>query len=267
MSVINILVQVGFLWGSILFLSSDEENLKTGDILFIIGSVITFVFAAYNLIESRNHWMNYWDAEREDRIEFVEVSMFFLAGLVFMVGSLFYWPGIYLSWCGEACTETQINDMEFAGESWGAFLFVMGSLMFVTASMFNAVGLGMNKDEADTDNPTSVTVHYIHVAALMASQLGSTCFVVGSFLYRPVFPSCPSLTERYAGEAQAGQEEAIENCVSTGTSGTRLYIVGSCLYLVEALLNFISSIVKGSFRGDDAKVGHKDPILEGEDSS
>jgi len=169
MSIINILVQFAFLYGSYLFLSSAEGDLKLGDELFIAGSVITFVFAAYNLIESRNHWMNYYDAEREDRIEFWEVTMFFLAGLVFMVGSFFYWPGIYGTWCGEGCSEHDVNDLEFNGESWGAFLFVMGSLMFVCASMFNAIGLGMNKYEEDQKDTVAVTVHYIHPVALISS--------------------------------------------------------------------------------------------------
>lgn len=256
------------MWGSCLFLSSDEDNLRFGDELFIAGSVITFVFAAYNIIESRQHWLNYYDAEREDRIEFWEVTMFFLAGLVFMVGSFMYWPGIYTWWCGEdatVCTEHVIGDMEFRGESWGAFLFVMGSLMFVAASMFNAIGLGMNKSEADTKNQAAVAIHYIHVVALIASQLGSTCFVVGSFLYRPVFPACPALTERYAGAAQAGQEEAQAACTSTGTYGTWLYIYGSSLYVLESLLNFASSAVKAGQLADNGKVGHNEIEMLSED--
>lgn len=226
-----------------------------GDILFIVGSVITFVFAAYNLVESRTHWLDYYRAEREDRIEFWEVAMFFLAGLVFMVGSFFYWPGIYETWCGEDCTEHEINDMEFNGESWGAFLFVMGSLMFVCASMFNAIGLGMNKYEEERDDQVAVAVHYIHLVALISSQLGSTCFVVGSFLYRPVFPPCAALTERYAGEAQTGQEEAEKACESTGTAGTWLYVYGSCFYVLEALLGLVSSALKHGSGSE--KEGHK----------
>lgn len=263
MSVINILVQVGFLWGSILFTHEEPADLRLGDMLFIGGSFITLLFAAYNLIESRNHWLNYYDAEREDRIEFWEVAMFFLAGIVFFIGSLFYWPGIYNTWCGADCTETQINDLEFQGESWGAFLFVMGSLGFVCASMCNAIGLGMNKYEDDVNNKDAVVVHYIHLVALIASQLGSTLFVVGSFLYRPVFPACPSLTERYVGEAQTGQEEAAEACESTGSAGTWLYIYGSCFYCLEALLNFIASAIKGA--SNNEKVGHK--LALEEDSS
>lgn len=269
MSIINTLVQFGFLWGSYLFLSSDEGDLKVGDVLFIVGSVITFVFAAYNLIESRNHWMAYYDAEREDRIEFWEVSLFFVAGFVFMIGSFFYWPGVYEWWCGGGvdCTEHVIGELEFNGESWGAFLFVMGSLMFLGASMFNAIGLGMNKFEDDINNTVAVTVHYIHLVALVASQLGSTCFVVGSFLYRPVFPACPSLTERYAGAAQTNQTRAEEVCESTGTAGTWLYIYGSGLYCLEAVLNFISSALKSAYFKDDGKVGHKEILGDEEDSS
>lgn len=270
MSIINICVQFAFLYGSILFLNSDVASLQLGDELFITGSVITFAFAAYNLVESRHHWLNYYDAEREDRIEFWEVSMFFIAGLVFMIGSFFYWPGVY-EWpmfCGDQCEdETVIGDMEFNGESWGAFLFVMGSLLFVVASMFNAIGMGMNKFEDDRDNGAAVAVHYIHVVALIASQLGSTCFVVGSFLYRPVFPACPALTERYAGEAQVGQAVAEQACESTGTYGTWLYIYGSTLYCLESLLMFAASAMKAQSLQDDSMVGHKAIAVDEEDSS
>lgn len=268
MSIINTLVQFGFLYGSVLFLSSDEDDLMLGDWLFIIGSVLTFVFAAINLFESSNHWMVYWDAERKDRVEFWEVALFFVAGFVFMIGSFFYYPGIYEWYCGEGASRTEINDAEFTGESWGAFLFVMGSLMFVGASMFNAIGLGMNKYEDDRTNPVAVAVHYIHLVALISSQIGSTCFVVGSFLYRPVFPACPALTERYAGEAQTGQEEAEQVCESTGESGTWLYIWGSCCYCLEAILNFIASALKHA--SADEKVGHKElpqELSKEEDSS
>jgi len=256
MSVTNILVQVGFLWGSYLFLSSDESDLKFGDTLFIVGSVITFVFALYNLIESRAHWQNYYMAEREDRIEFWESSMFFFAGLIFMIGSFFYWPGIY-SWWYAGEDQSLINDMEESGEAHGARCFITGSVMFLIASMFNAIGLGMNKQENEL-NPIAVVTHYIHVAALFNSQMGSVLFVAGSWMYRPAIGSaCPDFDPRYEGQAQEGEPVAEHACETTGAFGTKLYIIGSALYLVEALLNFTSSALKHKYC-DDGKIGHKE---------
>lgn len=264
MSVINILVQVGFLWGSYLFLSSDEDDLKLGDTLFILGSIITFVFALFNLIESRAHWQNYYKAEREDRIEFWETSMFFFAGLIFMIGSFFYWPGIYSWWyagaaeCGESPPEDchYINEMEESGEAHGARCFIAGSFMFLIASMFNGIGLGMNKEEAEP-NPTSVVVHYIHIAALFMSQMGSVLFVAGSWMYRPVIGgACGEFEPAYIGAEQEGEVVAQHACESTGTFGTKLYIIGSAMYLVEALLNFTNSALKHKYC-NDGKEGHK----------
>merc|ERR1719453_1338870 len=125
----------------------------------------------------------------------------------------------------------------------------------------------MNKYEEERDDQVAVAVHYIHLIALISSQLGSTCFVVGSFLYRPVFPACPSLTERYAGAAQTNQTRAEEVCESTGAAGTWLYIYGSGLYCLEAILNFTSSSLKSAYFKDDGKVGHKEILGEEEDSS
>lgn len=263
MSITNIFVQVGFLWGSYLFLSSDENDLKLGDALFIVGSVITFVFAAYNLIESRAHWQHYYMAEREDRIEFWESSMFFFAGLVFMVGSFFYWPGIYNWWYADA-DESTINDLEESGEAHGARCFIAGSVMFLIASMFNAIGLGMNKEEA-AKNDVAVWTHYIHIAGLMCSQLGSVLFVAGSWMYRPAIGgACPDFTERYEGAAQAGEPVAERACESTGSFGTKLYIWGSLLYLIEALLGFTNSALKHQYL-NEGKVGHKEMPESGSD--
>lgn len=256
MSITNIFVQLGFLWGSYLFLSSDTADLKFGDELFIFGSVITFAFALFGLIESRAHWANYYEAEREDRIEFLESTMFFFAGVVFLVGSIFFWPGIY-DWWYEGEALTVIHDMEISGESHGARCFIAGSTLFLVATMFNAIGLGMNKEEAEK-NPVSVATHYIHVAALMCSQFGSVLFVAGSFMYRPVGPEggCSEYNARYEGEAQAGEDVAEHACVTTGEFGTWLYIYGSILYLIESILNFINSALKHKYV-NDGKVGHK----------
>lgn len=256
MSVINILVQLGFLVGSYLFMSSDPSDLRIGDALFIAGSVITFVFALYALIESRAHWQHYYEAEREDRIEFWESSMFFFAGLVFMVGSFFYWPGIYTWWYADS-DETYINAMEESGEGHGARCFIAGSVMFLIASMFNAIGLGMNKEEQE-QNTVAVWTHYIHVAALFNSQMGSVLFVAGSWMYRPAIGSaCPEFDARYEGAAQEGEIVAEHACETTGMFGTKLYIIGSVMYLIEALLNFINSALKHKYCNDDGKVGHK----------
>jgi len=261
MSVINILVQVGFLWGSYLFLSSDEASLKLGDCMFIAGSVITFVFALYALIESRAHWKNYANAEREDRIEFWESTMFFFAGLVFLVGSIFYWPGIYTWWyAGEA--ESYINEMEEGGEAHGARCFVGGSVLFLIASLFNGIGLGMNKEENEL-NPMMTVVHYIHIAALFNSQMGSVLFVAGSWMYRPIIggEDCADFNARYEGGAQEGEPVAEHACQSVGSFGTQLYIIGSAMYLIEALLNFTNSALKHKFC-NDGKVGNKEELQE-----
>lgn len=263
MSVINILVQVGFVWGSYLFWSSETSDLQLGDVLFITGSVITFVFAAYNLAESRAHWQNYYMAEREDRIEFWETACFFLAGLIFMIGSFFYWPGIYNYWYSDA-TEHEINEMEESGEAHGARCFIIGSILFLIASMFNAIGLGMNKEENE-QNPMMRRVHYIHLVALFFSQMGSVLFVAGSWMYRPVISSaCPDYNERYEGAAQEGEIVAEHACETVGWFGTKLYIIGSTFYLIEALLNFTNSALKHKFC-NDGKLGHKEVNEKGSD--
>merc|ERR1712070_840385 len=128
--------------------------------------------------------------------------------------------------------------------------------MGLIASMFNAIGLGMNKEE-QSQNPVYVVVHYIHIVALFNSQMGSVLFVAGSWMYRPVIGSaCPDFNARYEGEAQEGEIVAEHACETTGTFGTKLYIIGSAMYLIEALLNFVNSALKHKYC-NDGKVGHK----------
>lgn len=263
MGVTNILVQLGFIWGSYLFLSSDDGDLRLGDTFFILGSVITFAFALYALVESRAHWEHYQQAEREDRIEFWESVLFFLAGLVFLLGSLFYWPGIYKWWYADQ-EETVINNMEENGEGKGAGCFIAGSILFLMASMFNAIGLGMNKEENEQNDNMRV-VHYVHLLALLCSQLGSALFIAGSIMYRPILGSvCPDFDPRYEGAAQAGEPVAEHACETSGEMGTYLYIYGSILYLIEALLNFFNTAFK-HLKCDSDKVGHKEQQEEEED--
>lgn len=218
------------------------------------------MFAVFHLVESSAHWTNYFAAEREDRIEFWETTMFFLAGLIFMVGSFFYWPGLY-DWWHEGETEHAIHEAEEFGEALGAYLFVTGSVLFLIASMFNAIGLGMNKEEKEK-NPISVKTHYIHLCGLTCSQLGSVLFVAGSFMYRPAIGSpCPDYTARYEGAAQASEPVAAHACETTGSFGTHLYIYGSILYSIEAILGFVNSILKGAYANDE-KCGHKEVVSD-----
>jgi hypothetical protein len=241
--------------------------LKWGDALFIVGSVITFVFAAHTLFESRQHWIHYGDAEREDRVEFLEVAMFFMAGLIFMLGSFFYWPGIYDWWCGENCDPTRLENMEFNGESWGAFLFILGSVGFSLAAMLNAMGMGLNKQE-QSQEPLLQVCHYLHVVALLCAQIGAVMFTCGSFLYRPQINEgnngCAEHMERYAeGDTTATHPETAHVCQSAGAYGTTLYIVGSICYVIEAFLNFTCSVLKGNYVNDN-RLGNK-PVDEDEE--
>lgn len=158
------------------------------------------------------------------RNEFLEQMNFLVAGIVFFIGSLLYMPGIYGT----------NQEMKELGAQIGSYCFIAGSLGFVMATFFSAIGMAADPNHQNLQ-PGSVKTycHYLHIMGLACSQLGSVLFVTGSVLYRPIF----AYGENVAADA-----------------GTRYYIVGSMLYTFEALLCLKVTYLKHKIdRQDDGK--------------
>jgi len=228
---LGLAVNVGFIIGSVCFLSRwPVAVIFFGDWFFVIGSAIGVTLSLHAIHES--HALEKFTemlslTGQENRLlrnEFLEQMNFFGAGIVFFLGSLFYMPGIY----GDN------QEMKELGASLGAYCFIAGSLGFVMATFFAAIGMAADPHHQNLQ-PGSVKLycHYLHVLGLACSQIGSVFFVTGSVLYRPLF--------------------AFGDTVAADT-GTRYYIVGSVLYTIESLLCLKICYLKHSMDGVDGKV-------------
>merc|ERR1719210_1476441 len=74
--------------------------------------------------------------------------------------------------------------------------------------------------------------YWLSVFCLFFSLMGGVLFVVGSYLYRPEF-------DTHCGRFKRRNPDSLNSewCLSTVTSGTWLYIVGSCFYVAQAGVN------------------------------
>lgn len=210
---LGVVVNVGFVIGSVCFLSRwPIAVIFFGDWFFVIGSAVGVILSMHAIHES--HALEKFgellhltgNENRLMRNEFLEQLNFFGAGIVFFIGSLFYMPGIY----GDN------QELKEYGAALGAYCFIAGSMGFVMATFFSAIGMASDPNHQNLQPGTiKMYCHYLHIMGLACSQIGSVFFVTGSVLYRPIFAF--------------GQNIAAD-------AGTRYYIVGSVLYTIEALL-------------------------------
>lgn len=224
----GVAVNVGFIIGSVCFLSRwPIAVIFFGDWFFVIGSLVGVCLSMYSIHESHalakfTEMMQLTGNENNLlRNEFLEQMNFFMAGIVFFIGSLLYMPGIY----------GPNQEMKEFGAQLGAYCFIAGSMGFVMATFFAAIGMAADPNHQNLQ-PGSVKTrcHYLHIMGLACSQVGSVFFVTGSVLYRPVFAY--------------GHNTAAD-------AGTRYYIVGSILYTIEALLCLKVCYIKHANDGQD----------------
>jgi len=226
---LGVAVNIGFIIGSVCFLSRwPIAVIFFGDWFFVIGSAITVCLSIHAIHESHalekfSEMLHLTGNEnRLIRNEFLEQLNFLGSGIIFFIGSLLYMPGIYGG---------DNQEMKEYGAALGAYCFIAGSMGFVMATFFSAIGMASDPNHQNLQ-PGSIKMycHYLHIMGLACAQIGSVFFVTGSVLYRPIFAF--------------GQDVAAD-------AGTRYYLVGSVLYTIEALLCLKVCYLKSSMDGHE----------------
>jgi hypothetical protein len=170
-----------FLVGSFLFLGS-EVQVKIGDWLFIVASLGVFFMAGWTVLENIVAGKG-GHLDEHHRDETAESLHFMVSAFIFAVGSLLFMPGLY-------------GDNEVAGfwgEESGAWMFCFGSLGYLSAAYWNALGLGASRahegNRTGTIDPSVAEAEgrcsYIASVELWILLTGSALFTVGSFMFRP----------------------------------------------------------------------------------
>ena len=226
----SIVANAMFVGGSVMFFNS--STMVFGAELFLVGSCIFVLLSGVNVYEQRAY-DSFSEGTLAEKIlpsasvrqrrapgtsneRFLENLCYCVASLVFAIASVFYIHRF----------RDLVEDEEI-----GSWMFVAGSLGFALASFFNALGIHRD-DESGLPPDVALRAYNLATLALACTQLGSICFVTGSYLYRPAL------------ETDCAHRDDDAVCISTLDQGTWLYVIGSCLYLAQSCLNLFSVVLK-----------------------
>jgi len=225
--VVMLLASFMFVFGSMCFFSGlPFQVLEVGELLFIVASLIytsVAVLELYELCQTTKASSVCQDST------FHEQNAYLISATIFTAGTILFWPSIYR---GNKVAEEK-------GEGVAAWCFIIGSMGFVIASFWNALSLS---DNADEDEEGGAVWRRVTKVALFFSILGGVLFTTGSYLYTldqeegcdPFIP-----TNLTAGGARSGKW-----CVGVTDQGTIMYLIGSCFYLIQSILNCIKLCIR-----------------------
>eukprot|EP00929_Paragymnodinium_shiwhaense_P016287 TRINITY_DN124550_c0_g1_i1.p1 TRINITY_DN124550_c0_g1~~TRINITY_DN124550_c0_g1_i1.p1 ORF type:complete len:279 (-),score=40.22 TRINITY_DN124550_c0_g1_i1:96-932(-) len=167
---------VCFLVGSFCFLPSISHRLivfLAGCALFIVGGVFLTAIAAFNLVESVREvgWKTH---------EACENLLFLVANIIFLAGTILYWPEeahyVHIEYVKEFSLGVYFN--LFTPEFEGTLLFILGSVLMFFAAFVNGLGQGRGQEGANAHAG-------LFSATTSLNMAGALLFVVGSFAFLP----------------------------------------------------------------------------------
>lgn len=199
-----------FLVGSVCFLPTISHRLMiflVGCGLFIVGGIILTAVASFNLLESVQEvgWKTH---------EACENMLFFLANVIFLVGTILYWPEeahyVHIEYMKEFSVGVYFN--LFTPEFEGTLLFILGSVLMFFAAFVN----GLNPYHLNGRSPDGTNAYIgMYSATTSLYMAGAVLFVVGSIAFLP----------------DMGVTEEIV------TLGAWCYITGSGLMVIGSLIS------------------------------
>lgn len=177
-----------FIIGSILFFPRFKAYADIGGWTFFIGSLLYLIVSLHDLIEVLRHWRAVKQHNRDQILEYTAALSYVLGTVLFTIGSIFFLSTV--GWFKPA-----------------AWMFVGGSLLFVTGACINVLQIVQSKS----------------IATLQLMNLTAISFVVGSVLF--TVASVPYLWN-----------------VKTPSDRTTLYAFLAWQYLAGSLLFFIGGV-------------------------
>lgn len=109
---------VMFVVGSVCFFPALSHYMAAGDWLFIVGSILYLSVTGHELLEVHKYWRVHGTDTFADRIEFVAAWSYVLGSVLFVIGSVFFLPGV------DAIAP-------------GAWMFIVGSVLFLIGGLVN----------------------------------------------------------------------------------------------------------------------------------
>lgn len=150
-----------------------ERAALIGNWLFIGGCAINAAILGLVMCE-RAAAKRHKSLTDKGRDELIECAHYFVSTVIFMIGCVFFNPNLY----------TAKHDAEWA-HAVGSWCFIVGSIGFLLASYFNALGIAADHVEGARAGGALKLCGQLAQLGLLLTMCGSACFVLGSFLARP----------------------------------------------------------------------------------
>lgn len=170
----DILGGVIFVIGSVCFLPPYSEEIEVfllGCALYIVGGLIYLGICCFTLAEACRE-------KGYDTLEACENMLYVLGSLIFVVGTILYYPPEAhhsdMNWFVRTISVGVYFNM-FSPEFEGTILFIVGSFMFAFAAFVN----GLNQRSFDSVSNQLLT------ATTSLYMMGSLLFVMGSVAFLP----------------------------------------------------------------------------------
>jgi len=166
--VVMFLTTLAFLIASAFYYSGLPPSvLQAGEVLWMAGSLIFFIVSCiemYELCASHDEPLCVLPV-------FYEHLAYLVSTLIFMVGTILLWSGIY---GGDAAKEEK-------GEVAACCFLIAGSFGFLVANIWNWLSFSFVAEASDEQ--TNSRWACLTRSALFCATLGSVCFILGSWLF------------------------------------------------------------------------------------
>lgn len=215
---VTILMNIFFIIGCYCFESSSNSVYAFGDWLFITACIVNAVIAINDFIEAL-HKKNIMNSTGRDEI--LETGFFVLANVLFAVGCVFFLPGV-----------KYLGKFYYTASAIGAWLCILGSFGLLYGTFYTAIYFEHEPDDSQLDPETRERCRQLTKMNINATLIGSALFLVGSFMYRPIFGGlCPP-------------RSTASVCEAVSSYGTKCYLYGCYLFFVASIFALMTTYLK-----------------------
>ncbi|TMW64486.1 hypothetical protein Poli38472_011366 [Pythium oligandrum] len=193
-----------FLFGSVLFLPKyatlwDGQGAVVGSWVFFFGCICFMIGTNADFIDL----IRYSNGTTTRRIVDAYIGLLYVAaGGIFQLGALYFLPDYYVT-----------------APSLGCWSFLIGSIMFCMASLWDVVNITITHDDPKKSGVQLSNLYCWGTLVAIGCFAGAMCFIIGSWFYLPKF-----IAVEDADYALHYMNKAITS-----------YIVGSVFFVINAL--------------------------------
>lgn len=204
-----------FVVGSVFFLPMLQEYSAIAAWLFTIGSLIYLAVTLHDFAEALVYYRHNRQGGRKTILEFLTLTGYVIASVLFLLGSLCFLPGMFR-------------------EAWGAWCFIIGSALFAAGATISVTQI--------TEAGTLTGLQLLNAVAI--------CFVIGSILF--LIPSIPYL---WSVDPSSLTQKLFTYLAGQFIFASVLFLAGGVVNFYRAYQMHLHRNPSGSHENDDAHKG------------